>query len=127
MAALMQRATTGQGQEVQSALYENNIFLVPQHMMQFAMTGRPAAPMPQKISPWDIYDVFTVSQGEQIFLAVVGDTQWKVFCDAFGYADWFADTRLHPVCAGKSGDRKEILTGVNGQIRLHGAMTRKRD
>jgi len=94
MAALMQRATTGQGQEVQSALYENNIFLVAQHMMQFAMTGRPAAPMPQKISPWGIYDVFTVSQGEQIFLAVVGDTQWKVFCDAFGYADWFADTRL---------------------------------
>jgi crotonobetainyl-CoA:carnitine CoA-transferase CaiB-like acyl-CoA transferase len=94
MAALMQRATTGQGQEVQSALYENNIFLVAQHMMQFAITGKPAAPMPQKISPWGIYDVFTVSQGEQIFLAVVGDTQWKVFCDAFGYADWFADVRL---------------------------------
>jgi crotonobetainyl-CoA:carnitine CoA-transferase CaiB-like acyl-CoA transferase len=94
MAALMQRATTGQGQEVQSALYENNIFLVAQHMMQFAITGKPAAPMPQKISPWGIYDVFTVSNGGQIFLAVVGDTQWKVFCDAFGYADWFADVRL---------------------------------
>ncbi len=95
MAALMQRATTGKGQEVQSALFENNIFLVAQHMMQFAITGKAAAPMPEKISPWGIYDVFSVKDGEQIFLAVVGDTQWGVFCQAFGFADWQQDERLH--------------------------------
>jgi crotonobetainyl-CoA:carnitine CoA-transferase CaiB-like acyl-CoA transferase len=94
MAALMQRQQSGKGQEVQSALFENNIFLVAQHMMQFAVTGKAAAPMPEKISPWGIYDVFTVKEGGQIFLAVVGDTQWKVFCDAFDFADLFADTRL---------------------------------
>ncbi len=93
MAALMQRQQTGKGQEVQSALFENNIFLVAQHMMQFAVTGKAAAPMPDKISPWGVYDVFSVQNGEQIFLAVVGDGQWKTFCDAFGYADLFADTR----------------------------------
>ena len=95
MAALMQRASTGKGQEVQSALFENNIFLVAQHMMQFAITGKAAAPMPEKISPWGIYDVFSVKDGEQIFLAVVGDTQWGVFCQAFGFADWQQDARLH--------------------------------
>jgi crotonobetainyl-CoA:carnitine CoA-transferase CaiB-like acyl-CoA transferase len=58
MAALAQRAQTGQGQEVQSALFENNVFLVAQHMMQFAVTGKPAAPMPARISAWAIYDVF---------------------------------------------------------------------
>jgi crotonobetainyl-CoA:carnitine CoA-transferase CaiB-like acyl-CoA transferase len=94
MAALTQRAQTGQGQEVQSALFENNIFLVAQHMMQFAVTGKAAAPMPERISPWGIYDVFSVKNNEQIFLAVVGDTQWGVFCKAFGYADWQQDTRL---------------------------------
>jgi crotonobetainyl-CoA:carnitine CoA-transferase CaiB-like acyl-CoA transferase len=94
MAALMQRQQTGKGQEVQSALFENNIFLVAQHMMQFAVTGKAAAPMPDKISPWGVYDVFSVKNGEQIFLAVVGDGQWKTFCDAFGYADLFADTRV---------------------------------
>ncbi|MBK6570552.1 CaiB/BaiF CoA transferase family protein [Candidatus Aalborgicola defluviihabitans] len=94
MAALMQRSQTGQGQEVQSALFENNIFLVAQHMLQFAVTGKPAAPMPEKISPWGIYDVFKVKMGEQIFLAVVGDGQWKVFCDAFGFADLLADERI---------------------------------
>jgi crotonobetainyl-CoA:carnitine CoA-transferase CaiB-like acyl-CoA transferase len=94
MAALMQRATTGRGQEVQSALYENNVFLVAQHMMQFAVTGQAAAPMPEKISPWGIYDVFSVKNQEQIFLAVVGDTQWGIFCKAFGFADWLDDARL---------------------------------
>ena len=94
MAALMQRDTTGKGQEVQSALFENNIFLVAQHMMQFAVTGKAAAPMQEKISPWGVYDVFNVKDNGQIFLAVVGDGQWKTFCDAFGYADLYADTRV---------------------------------
>jgi crotonobetainyl-CoA:carnitine CoA-transferase CaiB-like acyl-CoA transferase len=94
MAALAQREKTGKGQEVQSALFENNIFLVAQHMMQFAVTGQPAAPMPGRISAWGIYDVFTVQDGEQIFLAVVSDTQWAVFCEAFGFADLKADPRL---------------------------------
>ena len=94
MAALMQRQQTGKGQEVQSALFENNIFLVAQHMLQFAVTGQAAAPMPERISPWGIYDVFSVQGAAQIFLAVVGDTQWRVFCEAFGFDDLFADARL---------------------------------
>ncbi|MDR7380301.1 crotonobetainyl-CoA:carnitine CoA-transferase CaiB-like acyl-CoA transferase [Rhodoferax ferrireducens] len=94
MAALAQREKTGLGQEVQSALFENNVFLVAQHMMQFAVTGKPAAPMPARISAWAIYDVFQVKDGEQIFLAVVSDSAWATFCTAFGFADLQADTRL---------------------------------
>jgi crotonobetainyl-CoA:carnitine CoA-transferase CaiB-like acyl-CoA transferase len=94
LAALAQREKTGCGQEVQSALFENNVFLVAQHMMQFAVTGQPAAPMPNRISAWGVYDVFTVARGEQIFLAVVSDTQWALFCDAFGFADLKSDARL---------------------------------
>jgi len=94
MAALAQREKTGRGQEVQSALFENNVFLVAQHMMQFAVTGRPADPMPARISAWAVYDVFTVKDGEQIFLAAVTDSQWAVFCDAFGLAELKADGRL---------------------------------
>jgi crotonobetainyl-CoA:carnitine CoA-transferase CaiB-like acyl-CoA transferase len=94
MAALALREKTGKGQEVQSALYENNVFLVAQHMMQYAVTGKPAAPMPGRISAWAVYDVFTVKDGEQIFLAAVTDTQWKIFCEALGFADLFADARL---------------------------------
>ncbi|MFM8609281.1 MAG: CaiB/BaiF CoA transferase family protein [Burkholderiaceae bacterium] len=87
MGALIQRGITGQGQEVQSALFENNVFLVGQHMLQFAVTGKPASPMPDRISAWAVYDVFTVKDGEQIFLAAVSDAQWKTFCDVLGFAD----------------------------------------
>ena len=94
LAALAQRERTGRGRQVQSALFENNVLLVAQHMMQFAVTGQPAAPMPARISAWAVYDVFTVRDGEQIFLAVVSDTAWAVFCDAFGFGDLKADPRL---------------------------------
>ncbi|MBQ0929835.1 CoA transferase [Ideonella sp. 4Y16] len=94
MAALKARETTGRGQQVQSALFENNILLVAQHMMQYAVTGQAPRPMPQRISAWGIYDVFTVKDGEQIFLAVVSDGQWRSFCTAFGFADWADDPRL---------------------------------
>jgi crotonobetainyl-CoA:carnitine CoA-transferase CaiB-like acyl-CoA transferase len=94
LGALIQRGISGRGMEVQSALYENNIFLVGQHMLQYAITGQPAAPMPARISPWAIYDVFTVKDGEQIFLAAVSDGQWLTFCDALGFADLKADPAL---------------------------------
>jgi crotonobetainyl-CoA:carnitine CoA-transferase CaiB-like acyl-CoA transferase len=87
LGALVQRGISGRGMEVQSALFENNIFLVGQHMLQYAVTGQAAAPMPARLSPWAIYDVFTVKDGEQIFLAAVSDAQWLSFCDALGLAD----------------------------------------
>jgi crotonobetainyl-CoA:carnitine CoA-transferase CaiB-like acyl-CoA transferase len=93
LGALIQRGITGKGQEVQSALYENNVFLVGQHMLQYAITGKPAAPMPDRISAWAVYDVFTVKDGEQIFLAAVSDAQWATFCEALGFADLKADPR----------------------------------
>jgi crotonobetainyl-CoA:carnitine CoA-transferase CaiB-like acyl-CoA transferase len=93
MAALREREQTGRGQKVQSALFENNIFLIAQHMLQFAVTGQPADPMPNRISAWGVYDVFTVKNGEQIFLSAVSDKQWEVFCRVLDLADFRADPR----------------------------------
>ncbi len=94
MAALAEREKTGRGQEIQSALFENNVFLMAQHMMQFAVTGKAAQPMPARVSAWGIYDVFDFKDGEQVFLAVVTDTAWGLFCGAFGFEDLLADERL---------------------------------
>lgn len=94
LAALRARDQTGRGQEVLASLFENNILLVATHMMQYAMTGKPAAPMPSRISAWGIYDVFSVKDDAQIFLAIVSDSQWKTFCNAFGFADLRDDARL---------------------------------
>ncbi|MDP4908510.1 MAG: CoA transferase [Burkholderiaceae bacterium] len=95
LASLQKRHRTGKGQEVASALFENNVFLVAQHMMQFAVTGVPANPMPNRLSAWAVYDVFTVKDGEQIFLSAVSDTQWAILCKEFGFEDLKADDRLN--------------------------------
>jgi crotonobetainyl-CoA:carnitine CoA-transferase CaiB-like acyl-CoA transferase len=94
LSALIQRAITGRGMEVQSALFENNVFLVGQHMLQYAMTGKHPAPMPARDNPWAVYDVFTVRDGEQIFLAAVSDAQWTTFCEVLGFHDLGVDPAL---------------------------------
>ena len=94
LGALIQRGITGRGMHVQSALYENNVFLVGQHMLQYALTGKPAAPLPARDNPWAVYDVFTVKGGEQIFLAAVSDAQWQTFCGVLDLPDLAQDPAL---------------------------------
>jgi len=94
LAALHQRSATGKGQYVQSALFENNAFLMAQHMMEGLMTGKPVTPMPDRVRAWALYDNFKTSDGELVFVGVVTDTQWKIFCEAFGLADLLADPAL---------------------------------
>jgi crotonobetainyl-CoA:carnitine CoA-transferase CaiB-like acyl-CoA transferase len=112
LGALIQRGITGRGMEVQSALYENNVFLMGQHMLQYAMTGRHPAPMPARDNPWAIYDVFTVKDGEQIFLAAVSDAQWRTFCDVMGFADLKADPAL-----ATNNQRVELRPALLAQLR----------
>ena len=94
LGALIQRGISGRGMEVKSSLFENNVFLMGQHMLQYAITGRHPAPMPARDNPWAVYDVFTVKDGEQIFLAAVSDSQWLTFCDVMGLADLKADPAM---------------------------------
>jgi crotonobetainyl-CoA:carnitine CoA-transferase CaiB-like acyl-CoA transferase len=94
LGALIQRGITGKGMEVQSALFENNVFLMGQHMLQYAVTGKHPSPMPARDNPWAVYDVFTVRDGEQIFLAAVSDAQWQTFCDVLALPDLKVDPGL---------------------------------
>ena len=71
LAALRERDSTGRGQEVQSALFENNVFLVaPAHDAVRGDGQAAGADAEPRSRAWAVYDVFTVKDGEQIFLAV---------------------------------------------------------
>ena len=84
LAALNERHATGKGKHISAALFETTVFLVGQHMAQKAVTGAPAAPMPARVSSWAIYQLFDTKDGEQVFVGVVSDGQWKILCEAFG-------------------------------------------
>lgn len=94
LAALQDRSTSGKGRHVSASLYETTVFLVGQHMAQYAVTGTPAAPMPARISAWAVYDVFDVKDDQKVFVGVVSDSQWIAFCDAFGLTEWASDETL---------------------------------
>ncbi len=95
LAALRERDQSGEGQLINTALFETCIMLVGQHMAQYAVTGKPADPMPERLASWAVYDIFKTNDGEQVFLGVVTDTQWEVFCKEFDRLDLFEDESLN--------------------------------
>lgn len=119
LAALEERHRTGKGQKVVASLFETTIYLVGQHMAQFAVTGKPAAPMPARISAWAIYDVFETLD-EPVFIGVVTDALWKKFCELFALNDLWADQNLRA-----NNQRVLARDRILPQIRaIVGAMTR---
>src|SRR6267142_6235625 len=94
LAALRERESTGRGQQVTSALFESTAYLVAQHMAQFELTGEPPPPMSVKRPAWGVYDIFETRDGDRLFVGVVTDTQWEVFCREFGQPQLAADPRL---------------------------------
>lgn len=94
MAALRDRERTGRGQPVSAALYETTVHMVAQHMMQYAVTGEPSGPMPDRPRAWAVYDTFQTSDGKSVFIGIVSDTQWRIFCEAFARQDLMDDPDL---------------------------------
>src|SRR6185295_18253017 len=94
LAALRERETTGRGGRVTSALFESTAFLVAQHMAQFELTGEAPPPMSVKRPAWSVYDIFETADGDRLFVGVVTDTQWEIFCREFEASELAADPRL---------------------------------
>ena len=127
LAALNERRATGRGQQVTSALFETTAFLVGQHMAQQAALGEAPPPMSVRRSAWGVYDLFSCADGEQLFVAVVSDTQWRAFCNQF------RNTRLAPLAAdpalatnrGRVDNRDRLLpalTALFGELPLAEAL-----
>lgn len=114
MAALVERERTGRGQLVRSSLFENNAFLVGQHMAQYGVTGVAASPMPARLSAWAIYEVFDTND-DRIFIGVVSDTNWRSFCTAFGLEDLARDRSLD-TNVGRVAARERLLPVVRARL-----------
>jgi crotonobetainyl-CoA:carnitine CoA-transferase CaiB-like acyl-CoA transferase len=93
VAALRERDTTGRGKRVTSSLFETTALLVAQHMAQYELTGEAPPPMSVKRPAWGVYDIFETKDGP-LFVGVVTDTQWEIFCREFGEPELAADPRL---------------------------------
>jgi len=95
LAALYQkRAGAGQGADIRIGLFENCLFLVAQHMVQYEMTGVKPLSMPEREHAWPIYDIFDTAGGERIFIGVVTEGHWQSFCREFGLTQFLDDPAL---------------------------------
>jgi len=94
LSALREREKTGRGTRVTSSLFESTAYLVAQHMAQYEITGEAPLPMSVKRPAWGVYDIFETGGGGRLFIGVVTDTQWEVFCREFGETELAADPRL---------------------------------
>ncbi len=122
VAALRERETTGRGRLVTSALFESTAYLVAQHIAQFELTGEAPPPMSVKRPAWGIYDIFETaddgSENARLFVGVVTDTQWEIFCREFGLAELATDARLRSN-ASRVKERAWLLPRLAGELKKY--------
>ena len=82
LAALYQKRSSGSasGANIRIGLFENCLFLVAQHMVEYEMTGNRPRSMPEREHAWPIYDIFDTADGNRIFIGVVTEGHWQSFC-----------------------------------------------
>ncbi|MFV8819307.1 CaiB/BaiF CoA transferase family protein [Haliea sp. E17] len=112
LAALEERHHTGKGKEITSALYETTAFMVGQHMAQCAVTGEAPPPMSIRRSAWGVYDIFETADDDKVFVAVVSDTQWRLFCEAFDLQEFASDVSL-AANSGRFEQRDRIIPAIS--------------
>jgi crotonobetainyl-CoA:carnitine CoA-transferase CaiB-like acyl-CoA transferase len=95
LAALYQkRGGNAGGADIRIGLFENCLFLVAQHMVEYEMTGNRPRSMPEREHAWPIYDIFETAGGERIFIGVVTEGHWQSFCREFGMTEFLDDPTL---------------------------------
>ena len=88
LAALYQKRGGAGGADIRIGLFENCLFLVAQHMVEYEMTGNRPRSMPEREHAWPIYDIFETAGGERIFIGVVTEGHWQSFCREFGLEEF---------------------------------------
>jgi crotonobetainyl-CoA:carnitine CoA-transferase CaiB-like acyl-CoA transferase len=95
LAALYQkRGGKRDGADIRIGLFENCLFLVAQHMVEYEMTGNKPRSMPEREHAWPIYDIFETAGGTRIFIGVVTEGHWQSFCREFGLRELLDDPTL---------------------------------
>jgi len=88
------RGGAAAGADIRIGLFENCLFLVAQHMVQYEMTGIKPLSMPEREHAWPVYDIFDTAGGDRIFIGVVTEGHWQSFCREFGLQEFLDDPTL---------------------------------
>ncbi len=111
-AALAHRDHTGQGQWIDTCLFDSAVAMMAVMNLNFLVTGTPpgrAGNAHQNIVP---YQAFPCADGH-VILAVGNDSQFAKFCEAAGKSEWAVDIRFAKN-AGRVRNRELLVPLVAG-------------
>jgi len=89
MAALYHRKKTGEGQYIDAAMIEGSINFLGEIVMTYTMNGETGERMGNRdrvMAPHGCYRC--KGNDEWVAIAVSGDDEWQVFCEAIGGPEW---------------------------------------
>src|SRR3954469_9890603 len=96
LAALYRRQTTGEGENIESGLFETIVFWMNQHLARAQLTGKDPAPRGPGASGmartmgWVVYQLFPTRDGQAVFIAVTSNRHWTKLCEVLSFNDWNA-------------------------------------
>lgn len=104
-AALMDRAKTGLGQQVDASLLHTGLAFVGQYLTEQALEKRNRRRTGNRGVTSAPIDIFTTVDG-RVLIFVIGNSQFKRIAKLVGHAEWIEDPRF----------ADDDLRGLNGQI-----------
>ena len=105
VAALIHRARTGEGQHIDLAMLEAVLSLMPEALLEYAITGRLPQPMgnhDQWMAPHNCYKALG-NEHMWVTIVVGSEQEWRALCQAIGQPALAEDPRFRmPSCARKT-------------------------
>lgn len=94
-AGLLERFRTGNGDHLQVSLFEVAVSWMAYWLANYSTTGAtPNRSQPGGFAGMSPYGVFEAGDGEQLYMSVVNDEQFRRLCEAFDRADLAGDERF---------------------------------
>ncbi len=112
LAGLRMAERTGQGQVVETSLFETAIWT---QASDFAVTAMDKAPVRRRVRHELITPTanrYPCGDGRWIVLNAPGEPAWRALCSVLGREDWLADERLATV-KGRFDHMAEIVSGID--------------
>ncbi len=95
MAALVRRATTGEGQFIDVSQTQTLSVTTPEALMDFAFNGRVRAPNGNRDDRWAPQGTYPCAgEDSWLSLSVRSDAEWRALCDALDAPSWANDARF---------------------------------
>ena len=93
LAALLERQRSGQGQRVDSSLFQTGVAFMAYHLVYRQFTGKDLEPQGARHKAFAPYGSLPTADG-QIMIGISSDAQFRRLCSALGHSEWASDPRF---------------------------------